>query len=249
MYFNDPTNGNGIVQEMDDICSTNNNSYPLKSKARRVNQALNAFFRLAMQTDGKWEADDRNYSDYPIASTDLVTGKKDYTFPNGLLEIIRVEVKNSEGKWHAISPIDQSDLNAEGIIGTHSGFINGAENQALSDFMNVDGDPVYYDKQYSSLWLYPASNVDVENGLKIYYNRTLKHILPTDTLVELGVPSVFNQYIARKASLPFLVEKGKVNKNDIAQLIQQDEEDIKDYFSRRSRDERTVLKASNRFIV
>ncbi len=249
MYFNDITNGNGIVQEMDDICSTDNNSFPIKSKTRRVNQAQNAYFSLAMQTDGKWEEDDRNFNDYPIATTDLEIGKKDYTFPNGLLEIIRVEVKNSDGKWVAISPIDQSNLAASDLIGTPSGYIGGSENQSLSDFMNINGEPVYYDKQYSSIWLYPASNVNIEKGLKIYYNRTLKELLPTDTTIKLGIPEIHNEYIARKAALPFLVEKGKVNKNDIAQLIQLDEEAIKEYYSRRSRDERTVLRASNTFRI
>jgi hypothetical protein len=227
MIFNDPINKQGIIQEIDDICSSDNNSYPIASKTRRVNSALDRFFKLAMQADGRWEEDDITYQDYPVATTPLEANKYDYTFPSELLELFRVEIKNKEGKWVELTPIDQSDIKRDGLL----------------ELANRTGEPTHYDKQYGSLWLYPKPDYSENIGIKLYYNRKLQHFVPTDTGRKAGVPPIFNQYICRVASMPFLVEKVKANKNDISQLIQQDEIEVKKYYSRRGRDEKPVIRA------
>lgn len=232
MIFNDPTNKQGLLQEIDDICNSDDNSYPIPSKTRRLNSALDRFFTVAMQADGTWEYDDNTYDDYPIATADLITGKEDYTFPNDLLEIFRVEIKNSTGTWDKMTPIDQTDVKG-----------------SISDLIQGSSAPAYYDKKYSSIWLYPTANEDIAGGLKLYFNRKLKHFLITDTTEKAGIPPIFEQYLCRYASLPFLIEKDKANKQNIAQLVQEDEKEIKKYYSRRGRDKKeTLLARSSNFI-
>lgn len=51
-----------------------------------------------------------------------------------------------------------------------------------------------------------------------------------------GIPSIHHLFLARYASLPFLIEKGKDNKNDIATLISQDEKKIEQFFANRDKD-------------
>lgn len=51
-----------------------------------------------------------------------------------------------------------------------------------------------------------------------------------------GIPTIHHEYLARHASLPFLVEKQVAQKNDIANLIQQDEASIIKYFANREKD-------------
>ena len=58
---------------------------------------------------------------------------------------------------------------------------------------------------------------------------------------EPGVPSIHHYYLARQASLPFLIEKKLPQKNDIFAQTQQDESDIKKFFSRRTKDEKKII--------
>ena len=51
-----------------------------------------------------------------------------------------------------------------------------------------------------------------------------------------GIPVIHHPYLARYASLPYLIEKGKKQVNAIAQLIKEDEESIEEYFSYRDKD-------------
>jgi hypothetical protein len=226
MIFNDPTNKQGLLQEIDDICNSDNNSYPIVAKTRRLNSALDRFFTLAMQADGTWEEDDSTYLDYPIATTDLITGKQDYTFPSDLLEVFRVEIQSEDGNWSKLTPIDQTQIQG-----------------SINDMLEGESQPAYYDKKYSSIWLYPVSKVDIEDGLKLHFNRKLNHFVPTDTTRKAGIPPIFEQYLCRYASLPFLIEKDKANRQNIAQLIVEDEKEVTKYYSRRSRDQKQRLLA------
>jgi hypothetical protein len=223
MVFNDTTNEQGIVQEIDSICNSDSNSYPIKAKTRRVNNALDRFFTLAVKADGRWELDGTDHTDYPISVTDIENGKIDYTFPPELLEIFRVEIKDENGNWREIYPIDQQDY----------------KGQASDEFMKEPSQPMYYDKKYGSIWLYPSANYDQDDSLKIHYNRKFKRMASTDLAVVPGIPEIFHPYLARYASLPFLVEKAKANKNDIAEMIRADEDEITKYYSRRARDSKS----------
>jgi len=62
-----------------------------------------------------------------------------------------------------------------------------------------------------------------------------------------GVPTIHHSYIARYASLPFLIEKNLAQLGSVAQQIQIDENDIKQFFGHRNKDERKglTMKRSN----
>jgi hypothetical protein len=50
---------------------------------------------------------------------------------------------------------------------------------------------------------------------------------------EPGIPVIHHEFLARVASLPWLIEKKLAQKNDIAALIAKDERDIQEYWSNR----------------
>jgi len=68
----------------------------------------------------------------------------------------------------------------------------------------------------------------------------------TKATKEPGIPVIHHDYLARYASLPFLIEKKLPQKNDIAQLIARDEEKILDYWQNRDRELRTVIRPRKR---
>ena len=61
------------------------------------------------------------------------------------------------------------------------------------------------------------------------------------TSKEPGIPTIHHLYLARYASLPYLVEKNLPQKNDVSNFVRADEQAILDYFSRREKDIRDVI--------
>ena len=212
---------------MNDICNSDNNSYPLTAKARRVNLALDRFFTLAFQADGRWTWDDLSVSTVPIETLNLVSGTQSYNLSaltSDILKLLRVEVVQDND-----DAIDLTRLDRNLVTG------------ALTEYMSTNGTPAEYDLVGNFIYLYPAPNYAKTNGLRFYFNRNKVAFISTDTSKTLPVPSLFNKYICNHASLPYLIEAGKAHKNDIAALIANDEVAILKYFARREPNENYIL--------
>jgi len=227
MQFNDTSTGTGAVQEVYDICQADTNSYPLKSVTRRVNVALDRFFTLAFQADGRWAYDDPNYDTVPIQSINLVSGTQSYNigdFTSEVINLLRIEAKDSSGNNILLRRLDRSKL----------------QSTALTNYQTTAGIPNEYDLAGEFIYLYPKPSYNSTNGLTIYLERNKSEFLYTDTTKVLPVPSIFVQYICRYASLPYLIEFQKGQKNDIAAQIATDEVAILDYFGHREKDNTTI---------
>lgn len=228
LQFNDTTDELGIVQEMDTICNSNSTNHPLKVKARRVNAALDSYIALALRYDNFSQFDDKNFSDLPISTFDLFSGQRSYKITddengNEIIKVHKVFVKNSTtGDFIELDYVDESDKSSTEML--------------LDNTSQTTGIPKKYNWFANSIFFDPIPSYSSDEGVKIIYQRTSSYFTSTDTTKEPGIPGVHHLYIARKASLPYLVENGRSNKNDIAELIRQDEEDIKEYFINRSKD-------------
>jgi len=224
MQFSNTTTEEGLIQEIDRICGSTNNTYSLKAKTARINQALDRFFTLALKHDGTWQFDDTNQADLPIGVADLVSAQQDYTFSSSVLFVKKVMVKDSGGLWREVNPVDITEDKADNIWTLPT---------------DNAGTPVRYDKFANSLLLDPIPNYNSTGGLKVVFNRNKVAFVSTDTTKEPGVPSLFHEYLARYASLPYLIEKRLVQSGGIAALIQQDEREITNHFAQRTGDERS----------
>jgi hypothetical protein len=78
---------------------------------------------------------------------------------------------------------------------------------------------------------------DAQTGSNHKYTKTNK---------EPGIPVIHHPYLARCASLDFLIEKKLPQKNDIAQLINKDEQNILEYWNNCNRELRTILQVEQR---
>src|SRR3990167_8601617 len=101
-----------------------------------LNAAYEEVVGMILGFDRKWQFDDSRYTNFPIATTTLVNSQNDYTFDVTHLQIERVEVKDNNGDFHLLKPIDKSDIDL-----------------AIDEFQETDGLPRYYDKQGNSLLL------------------------------------------------------------------------------------------------
>jgi hypothetical protein len=225
MEIYNSTSEAGLVQEVHDICGTNDTTYTPKKITRRLNMALNDFFLLAMKTCGNWSTDSSNATDRATATTDLASARKDYSLPTELLVLEMIRVKDGNGNYNEISPVDK-----------------------LPDTTS-SGTPTEYKKEGNSIILYPTPSNDLTAGLEVTYRRAFGTVTvsgTTFTPTTTGTPTIADGYLCRKTALPFLLDKGKSNKNDIAGIIANDEVSIAEYFNGRARDEKSQITVVNR---
>jgi hypothetical protein len=241
LQFSDTTNLNGIVELIDANVGTNSTSYPLKQKARDVNQAALRLQMLAIQAEGRFQVDDTNHTKYPLITADLVSGQRDYYFltdeqSNIILDIYKVMIKDPAGIWVELKPVDQQSPNSR---------MNPV--REMLDGQDIGGTPDRYDKSWNSIFLEPIPNYnwrtanEGENGLKIWINREHSYFVSTDTTKVLGFGHAFHEYLALRPSYQYAYRKGLANKKDLQLEMIRMEEEIEEYFSKRARDEKTAI--------
>lgn len=222
MVFSDITTGNGVIQECERITQLgatgiSGNTARLKDFTARVNNALDRFYALVFSFDEQWNYDDSNQDDLPIATTNLVSGQQDYLFADELLIVNQVFVKDQNGRFNEIfAQVDRV-------------------NPVSYTLTSTNGVPKSYELVGNSILLDPIPSYNSSAGLKVTFKRNGVKFSYTDGGVALGIPSLFHSFLAREASLPYLVEKRMQHKNDIAAKIGQDEESIKRFMSNRAK--------------
>ena len=194
-----------------------------------INNAYERVVSLILQADGRWEWDDSNNTDFPIATTTLTTDQQDYSLAVTHLNITRVQIKDTAGNWTQLTPLNQSDLKGE----------------ALDEFMKSASIPVYYDKIGSSVVLYPKPNYTQTASLKIYFQRGPAVFTSAEVTTGTKVPgfsSLYHELIPLHAAHDYAIAKGLANVNQLAAQIQQREEALQSDYELRSRDEQIQLR-------
>ena len=126
MKFIDLLTNDSVVAEINRICGSAVSSYSNQSKAARLNAALDRYFTLAFESDGRWSFDDINQTSPPIDTQDIVSGTNRYkvsSFTEKILSLIKLEVLDSSGKGVFITPetIDNLDVLSTPASGQISG--------------------------------------------------------------------------------------------------------------------------------
>lgn len=211
MKFSDTTNKNGIIQTCElllDLGDTgiSSNSTLLAQFTNLVNRAFDNVASQIMQNEGDYTWDDFNYTDFPIATTSLVTTagseQSDYALPiaatsadaSTFLRIIKINILDAGGNWQTIYPISESMVE-----------------QPLENIFKNAGMPKYYKQLSNSIVLYPAplaSQVTATNGLKIFFQRDKKDFTTSDTTAQPGFPSIYHYLLPLEASEAWAAIKG-----------------------------------------
>lgn len=242
LQFSDTSSSKaGLIQECESQVFGDNSYGRISGDAnllatftRYINEALNRVVNLILTADGRWQFDDTNNTDYPIATTNLVTTlgseQQDYTFDVTMLRIERIEVLDNTGAWRKLTPIDQADI----------------YDQSLSDFMKTPGLPVYYDKQATSILLYPkplATSVTSVGGLKVWFQRPPSYFTTSDTSKVPGFNSMYHRLVALIASRDYAAFKTLSVVKSLGELVQQGEDSLVENYTLRNKDEHLKLSA------
>ncbi len=208
---------------------TNSTSFPDSDIVIGINNKQERVESIILQSDGRWQFDDTNQTDLPIATTGLVQDQQDYSLPDTDLEITRVEVLDTANNWNKLQPIDQSDI----------------YNQSLSDFLKTSGTPIYYDKLANSVFLYPKPAYTQSASLKVYFKRGPVAITTaslTSVSAKPGFNTMFHELIPLWVSYDYAMANGLTNVGLLMTEIQRLETSIQDAYALRDKDDHVALR-------
>lgn len=234
MVLSESTNKTGLYELFQDLCKVNSSDYSLYKFVRDANNAYANFNLLALISSQKWEHDDTNQTDYPIITVNIVSGQQDYpiTFdassvPNQILDIMRVEMQDSNGNWVLLTTYDQTE-----------------EKSALS--ATRSGIPTRYDKLANGIWLDAVPNFSRSNALKIYMGRTPVYFIGdgSHNSVIPGIPDVFHPYLAYLPAYLYCITNLPALAPGYLIKVQKMEKDIANFYFWRNRDEKKNMRAN-----
>jgi hypothetical protein len=204
----------------------------------RVNLALDEYLLLWAKSAGTWQGDDTNFTNYPIITANIVSGKRDYPFTtddgsNQIKDVSSVLIlpSSTATDYIELPPIDELKTSISQIL------------------VNTNtGTPFQYGKLANAVFLDAIPDYDVDNGLKMVVNREGSHFTSSDTTKVPGIPS-YHEYLYLKPayekacikSLPNLVtlEKKIVDLEGSERLGVTGK--IQEFFSQREKDVRHVM--------
>lgn len=232
MVFSDTSDRDGLVELLEDMTNTQSStgsSYTLKTKTRDINNAYAYYMMLAIQSSGRWQVDDTNFTDYPVITTNIVSGQQDYSFTVDdnsaqILTVDRVECADSSGNFAKLEPYDMHETDF-----------------SLTESATTSGTPVKYDSFASAIWLDPKPSYNYTNGLKIYFTRSPSYFASTDTTKAPGIPEMFHEYLVLRPAYFYALRKGLPQANGYKQSMLEMEDAIKKFYRMRNRDDRNIL--------
>lgn len=220
----------GLVQFFEDEIGANRgdvsgNAEKLAKFTSNCNLALDDFWAIAIPASGKWQLDDSNQTDYPVISTNIVSGQRDYSFTtdessNIILDIYRVMVADSSGVFKEVISVDQQ---------------GDQDVSTFYDGQNSTGTPSRYDVTANGIFLDPIPNYNSTGGLKIFINREASYFTTSDTTKKPGVAGIFHSYFYLKPALNYARRNTLTSYNKLLDAVTRLEADIKYHYAGRQR--------------
>lgn len=215
-----------ILTEARRLVKADSTSYPTAEITESANRACDRTVSLIRESEGRWQWDDTNNTDLPIATADLTDGQQDYSLDPTHYEMERVEVKDETGAWTKVQPIDQADL----------------YDQAMSDFLTTEGVPQYYDKIGRSILLYPTPSYTQADSLKVWYKRGPAYFTAGDTTKTPGFNGLFHRLVPLSCAYDYAFINQLSVATDLQNAVALMEQDLTNHYARRDRDDRVRLR-------
>jgi len=230
MVYNDTATRLGLIQECESLTGLgklgiSGDTDKLADFTRWINESYFKVTGAIIKTDGRWQWDDSNQTNQPVATTDLVSGQRDYgviaaapTSTQDWLEVDRVEMIDNAGNNVIIHPFDKRDIKV-----------------SIDELYETDNIPQFYDFEGGSIKLYPSPNYDSSDGLKIWFKRAPLLFASTDTTKKPGFASIYHRILAYEASMSYLLTKDMGRWTSIKALADQMNLEIKKHYNKRDK--------------
>lgn len=187
MIYNGETNNQDLYSDARYFCgiaNTDTTTFPLVDFTRSANFALDKVVSIIFRADNRWEFDDSNSTDLPIATTSLVANQQDYGIAVTHLKILKVRIKNQQGDWVTLNPINRRDLTDSQLTATA-------------------GEPINYDIVGNSVFVYPKPSYASTGGLELQFQRGASYFTIADNTKTPGFASQFHRLISLYAALDY----------------------------------------------
>ena len=236
--YSDTSNKDGILQRIEmELGFTDGfitgNATRLAQWTGSVNLAIDKVFHIIFSADGRWQFDDRNHTDYPELTANLVASQRDYPFTtddnsNFILAIHKVAILPSATatRYVELTPVDA---------------LNDDNSPIVENDTSITGVPDSYDKTANGIFLDPIPSYSATNGLKLFISREGSYFTTSDTTKYPGFAGLYHEYLVLEPAYRY----ARANRLDVQETLKRDllemERQIIEYYSRRNKDERFVL--------
>lgn len=225
MVFSDSINGTGIAQQIRNLMRVDSNQWTTSRIVNSVNNYHDFVVGYHIAQDKKFNFDDSNHTKLPIGTTNLIANQSDYSFltdeqENRILNLLKIEIKDSNGDWNKLDPLDESE-----------------ETQALDEVV-VSGTPTgYYKIADNIIRLNKLPSANVTSGLKFYFQRAGSYFTATDTTKEPGVSPLLHRGYVIAGAYDGALTLGLQNLQALSVEMQKEEQKMIRYFESRNSDE------------
>lgn len=208
MKYSDTTNKDGCIQFIESLCKLGdggitNDATLFKQITSYFVQADKKVSMALLRSDRRWKWDDSNYTDFPIATIDLVINQRDYLLPaatsggnaSTLWRINKVEIlKNSVYTQIDLMEIDDEELTSTGSPTAYNLRGNSIRFKELPPANLTAGLRITF--QRSGIAFTTASTTEQPGYIDTYhdlpcYDTASTYLLPINTQLAISYSNIF----------------------------------------------------------
>ncbi len=220
-----------LKQDINFLCGSTSATYLDADKIRNMNIANQEVAMLIWSSAGDWQYDDSNQTTLPIATTNLLHDQQDYTLPSTAQRVEEISVKNSDGHFHKLKPIDVADIHI-----------------APQEYFSSPGLPLYYDLVGRSIMLYPSpasASCTLTSGMTVYVNRDINEFATSAAEgTTPGFATGYHRILSLAASIDFVQDAGQ-RQLLVAQKARL-EKGLTQFYSKRAVESKVAIKPSRK---
>lgn len=234
MIFNHATSKQTLYEDALYWAGANKSTYTIDEFTRNANFALDRVISLIKKNDKRWKWSDSNNTDIDVGVTDMFANQDNYTLEVDFTEFTRIRMKDPNGNWITLKPIDNRDAN--------------------DDLLNSYGIPEWYDKQGLSVFPLPIPNYSYDEGVEILFGGGPSYFATTDTTKEPGFNPLYHRLVSIYSAYDWLIDKATAKNplthkiNRVEKRIAEMEMELELHYQDRDEDDVPILKpkTSNR---
>lgn len=225
------------------LTNTDTSSYTDALLLIDINVWLQKVASIIFDSQDDSDFDDQRKTDYPIETTPMIAGQRDYSFgvSEKVLKYKRVDVSYDNVNFYRAEPIDDGTI-PYGL---------GSDTQTDQYFSRAQP---RYDVKYGSIWLYPAptaSDVAAGGVIRAEWERNIQPFLVsdytsvlTDSTVVPGFDDPYHPILAYGAAFEYATAKNLPQLATIQPQLQDWEARLRGAYGRKDLDVRIALQSA-----
>lgn len=220
------------------LTHTDTQSYTASNILIDINEWYQKTVNMIFESQDDTDFDDQRNTNYPIVTTPLVAGQRDYGMPvsESVLKIKRVDITYDGSNYFRATPFDD-------------GVTSWGQGNPTNEDVNMIKQAPRYDVKYNSIFVYPlavASDVSAGAQMRVEWERNITPftssdytIDPNDSTVIPGFDASFHMILAWGPAFDYAVANNLPQQEILAKGVSDWEQRIRTAYGRKNLD--TIL--------